>query len=130
MKLFLKKQLTNNFVHGSILVTKQKGGQGYEKTGGEELMVKVYLNNGTVYTFKKGKPLFENGKLFINFNPTLNHNFDYQKELKEVYKVEECTCKNEKRLIYRGYLLKRGVEVQTTAECSINGTGETEWTYY
>ena len=98
-------------------------------------MLSVYLNNGTVYTFKKGKPLFENGKLFINFNPTLNHNFDYQKELKEVYKVEEGTCKNEdgtctQRLIYRGYLLKRGIEVPTTAECSMNETGETEWTYY
>ena len=98
-------------------------------------MIKVYLNNGTVYTFKKGKPLFENGKLFINFNPTLNHNFDYQKELKEVYKVEEGTCKNEEgtctqRLIYRGYLLKRGIEVPTTAEYSMNEMGETEWTYY
>ena len=99
-------------------------------------MIKVYLNNGTVYTFKKGKPLFENGKLFINFNPTLNHNFDYQKELKEVYKVEEGTCKNEncvaitQRLIYRGYLLKRGIEVPTTAEGYIDEKGETEWTYY
>ena len=99
-------------------------------------MIKVYLNNGTVYTFKKGKPLFENGKLFINFNPTLNHNFDYQKELKEVYKVEEGTCKNEncvaitQRLIYRGYLLKRGIKIQTTAECRINGTGVIEWIYY
>ena len=99
-------------------------------------MLSVYLNNGIVYTFKKGKPLFENGKLFINFNPTLNRNFDYEKDLKEVYKVEECTCRNEaciaitQRIIYRGYLLKRGVEVQTTAECSINGTGEIEWIYY
>ena len=87
-------------------------------------MIKVYLNNGTVYTFKKGKPLFENGKLFINFNPTLNHNFDYEKELKEVYKVEEGTCTQ--RLIYRGYLLKRGIEVPTTAECSMNEMGETD----
>lgn len=90
-------------------------------------MLSVYLNNGIVYTFKKGKPLFENGKLFINFNPTLNHNFDYEKDLKEVYKVEECTCRNE---IYRGYLLKRGIEVPTTAECSMNEMGETEWTYH
>ena len=57
-------------------------------------------------------------------------------EVKEGYKVEECTCRNEaciaitQRIIYRGYLLKRGVEVQTTAECSINGTGEIEWIYY
>ena len=92
LKLFLKKQLTNNFSYGNILVDKKKQN-------------------------KKGVK-------------------DYEKDLKEVYKVEECTCRNEaciaitQRTIYRGYLLKRGVEVQTTAECSINGTGEIEWIYY
>ena len=99
-------------------------------------MLNVYLNNGNLIIFEKAKATFENGKLHINLNPTLNHNFDYEKDLKEVYKVEECTCRNEaciaitQRIIYRGYLLKRGVEVQTTAECSINGTGEIEWIYY
>ena len=99
-------------------------------------MLNVYLNNGTLFKFKKAKATFQNGKLFVNSNSTLNRNFDYEKDLKEVYKVEECTCRNEaciaitQRTIYRGYLLKRGVEVQTTAECSINKKGEIEWIYY
>ena len=100
-------------------------------------MLNVYLNNGNLIIFEKAKATFENGKLFVDSNPTLNHNFDYEKDLKEVYKVEECTCRNEaciaitRRIIYRGYLLKRGVEVQTTAECSINKKGEIkEWIYY
>ena len=99
-------------------------------------MLNVYLNNGNLIIFKKAKATFENGKLFVDSNPTLNHNFDYEKDLKEVYKVEECTCRNEaciaitQRTIYRGYLLKRGIKIQTTAECRINGTGETKWIYY
>ena len=99
-------------------------------------MLNVYLNNGNLIIFKTDKIIFKKGKLFVDSNPTLNHNFEYEKDLKEVYKVEECTCRNEaciaitQRIIYRGYLLKRGVEVQTTAECSINGTGEIEWDYY
>ena len=93
-------------------------------------MLNVYLNNGNLIIFEKAKATFENGKLFVDSNPTLNHNFDYEKDLKEVYKVEECTRRNEACIIYRGYLLKRGVAVQTTAECSINGTEEIEWIYY
>ena len=99
-------------------------------------MLNVYLNNGNLIIFEKAKATFENGKLFVDSNPTLNRNFDYEKDLKEVYKVEECTCRNEnciaitQRTIYRGYLLKRGVEVQTTAECSMNEKGETKWIYY
>ena len=92
-------------------------------------MIRVHLNNGNLIIFKTGKITFKKGKLFVNLNPTLNHNFDYEKQLKEVYKVEEWTCRNEKRIIYRGELLKRGVGVQTTAECSINEKGE-KWIYY
>ena len=78
-------------------------------------MLNVYLNNGNLIIFEKAKATFENGKLFVNSKPTLNHNFDYEKDLKEVYKVEECTCRNgaciaiTQRTIYRGELLKRGV---------------------
>ena len=99
-------------------------------------MISVHLNNGNLIIFKTDKIIFKKGKLFVDSNPTLNHNFEYEKDLKEVYKVEECTCRNEnciaitQRIIYRGFLLKRGVEVQTTAECSINGTGVIEWIYY
>ena len=99
-------------------------------------MLNVYLNNGNLIIFEKAKATFENGKLFVDSNPTLNHNFDYEKDLKEVYKVEECTCRNEnciaitQRIIYRGELLKRGVEVTVKAECSMNEKGETKWIYY
>ena len=93
-------------------------------------MIRVHLNNGNLIIFKTGKITFKKGKLFVNLNPTLNHNFDYEKQLKEVYKVEEWTCRNEKRIIYRGELLKRGVEVTVKAECSMNEKGETKWIYY
>ena len=90
-------------------------------------MLNVYLNNGTLFKFKKGKPLFENGKFYITYQDML-----YEQELKNVYKVVEVMedCNSLQRELYRGYLLKRGVGVQTTAECSINGTGEIEWNYY
>ena len=90
-------------------------------------MLNVYLNNGTLFKFKKGKPLFENGKFYIMYQDIL-----YERELKNVYKVVEVMedCNSLQRELYRGYLLKRGVEVQTTAECSINKKGEIEWIYY
>ena len=90
-------------------------------------MIKVYLNNGTLLKFRKGKTLFENGKFYITYQDML-----YEQELKNVYKVVEVMddCNSLQRELYRGYLLKRGVGVQTTAECSINGTGEIEWIYY
>ena len=96
-------------------------------------MISVYLNNGNLIIFKTGKITFKKGKLFVNLNPTLNHNFDYAKQLKEVYKVEEWTCRNENGVAithYRGELLKRGVEVTVKAECSMNEKGETKWLYY
>ena len=90
-------------------------------------MLNVYLNNGTLFKFKKGKPLFENGKFYIMYQDIL-----YERELKNVYKVVEVMEDDNslQRDLYRGYLLKRGVEVQTTAECSINKKGEIEWIYY
>ena len=99
-------------------------------------MLNVYLNNGNLIIFKTDKIIFKKGKLFVDSNPTLNHNFNYEKDLKEVYKVEECTCRNEaciaitQRIIYRGELLKRGVEVTVKAECNMNEKGETKWIYY
>ena len=90
-------------------------------------MIKVHLNSGTLCKFKKGKITFGKEHLYITYD-----NIIYQKELKNVYKVVEVMedCNSLQRELYRGYLLKRGVEVQTTAECSINGTGEIEWIYY
>ena len=90
-------------------------------------MIKVHLNSGALCKFKKGNPLFVNGKLFVEYR-----NVIYGQELKNVYKVVEVMedCNSLQRELYRGYLLKRGVEVQTTAECSINKKGEIEWIYY
>ena len=90
-------------------------------------MIKVYLNSGALCKFKKGKVTFGKEHLYITYD-----NIIYHKELKNVYKVVEVMedCNSLQRELYRGYLLKRGVEVQTTAECSINGTGEIEWIYY
>ena len=90
-------------------------------------MIKVYLNSGNLIIFEKGKVTFGKEHLYITYG-----NIIYQRELKNVYKVVEVMedCNSLQRELYRGYLLKRGVEVQTTAECSINGTGEIEWSYY
>ena len=90
-------------------------------------MIKVYFNSGNLIIFEKGKVTFGKEHLYITYD-----NIIYHKELKNVYKVVEVMedCNSLQRELYRGYLLKRGVEVQTTAECSINGTGEIEWIYY
>ena len=90
-------------------------------------MIKVYLNSGNLIIFEKGKVTFGKEHLYITYD-----NIIYHKELKNVYKVVEVMkdCNSLQRELYRSYLLKRGVEVQTTAECSINGTGEIEWIYY
>ena len=90
-------------------------------------MIKVHLNSGALCKFKKGKVTFGKEHLYITYG-----NIIYQKELKNVYKVVEVMedCNSLQRELYRGYLLKRGVEVQTTAECSINKKGEIEWIYY
>ena len=84
-------------------------------------MIKVHLNSGALCKFKKGKVTFGKEHLYITYG-----NIIYQKELKNVYKVVEVMedCNSLQRELYRGYLLKRGVEVQTTAECSINKKGE------
>ena len=90
-------------------------------------MIKVHLNSGNLIIFEKGKVTFGKEHLYITYD-----NIIYHKELKNVYKVVEVMedCNSLQRELYRGYLLKRGVEVQTTAECSINGTGVIEWIYY
>ena len=90
-------------------------------------MIKVHLNSGNLIIFEKGKVTFGKEHVYITYD-----NIIYHKELKNVYKVVEVMedCNSLQRELYRGYLLKRGVEVQTTAECSINGTGEIEWIYY
>ena len=91
-------------------------------------MIKVYLNNGTVYTFKKGKPLFENGNLHVEYI-----DFIYRQELKNVYKVVEYMedCSSLERELYRGEILKRGIVVNVVREATINKKGEIKkWTYY
>ena len=94
-------------------------------------MISVYLNNGTLFKFKESKIIFENGELLVTVS-AVNHEYHYTKELKEVYKVVETmkNCDSLERELYRGELLKRGVEVTVKAECSMNEKGETKWIYY
>ena len=84
-------------------------------------MIKVHLNNGTVYKFKKGNPLFVNGKFYITYQ-----DFLYEQELKNVYKVVEVMedCNSLQRELYRGEILKRGIEVNVVREAIINKEGE------
>ena len=84
-------------------------------------MLNVYLNNGTLFKFKKGKPLFENGKFYIMYQDIL-----YEQELKNVYKVVEVMedCNSLQRELYRGEILKRGIEVNVVREATINKKGE------
>ena len=91
-------------------------------------MIKVYLNNGTLLKFRKGKTLFENGKFYITYQDML-----YEQELKNVYKVVEVMedCNSLQRELYRGEILKRGIEVNVVREATINKKGEIKkWNYY
>ena len=91
-------------------------------------MIKVYLNNGTLLKFRKGKTLFENGKFYITYQDML-----YEQELKNVYKVVEVMEDDNslQRDLYRGEILKRGIEVNVVREATINKKGEIKkWIYY
>ena len=90
-------------------------------------MIKVHLNSGALCKFKKGKVTFGKEHLYITYGNTI-----YQKELKNVYKVVEVMedCNSLQRELYRGYLLKRGIEVNVVREATINKKGEIEWIYY
>ena len=84
-------------------------------------MIKVYLNNGNLIIFEKGKVTFGKEHLYITYG-----NIIYQRELKNVYKVVEVMedCNSLQRELYRGYLLKRGIEVNVVREATINKKGE------
>ena len=84
-------------------------------------MIKVYLNNGNLIIFEKAKATFENGKLHIMYQDIL-----YERELKNVYKVVEVMedCNSLQRELYRGEILKRGIEVNVVREATINKKGE------
>ena len=91
-------------------------------------MIKVYLNNGNLIIFEKAKATFENGKLHIMYQDIL-----YERELKNVYKVVEVMedCNSLQRELYRGEILKRGIEVNVVREATINKKGEIKkWIYY
>ena len=45
-------------------------------------MVRVYLNNGTLYKFKKVRPNFADGNIYIPYDDIV-----YKEELKNIYKV-------------------------------------------
>ena len=84
-------------------------------------MIKVHLNSGALCKFKKGNPLFVNGKLFVEYR-----NVIYRQELKNVYEVVEVMedCNSLQRELYRGEILKRGIEVNVVREATINKKGE------
>ena len=91
-------------------------------------MIKVHLNSGALYKFKKGKVTFGKEHLYITYG-----NIIYQKELKNVYKVVEVMedCNSLQRELYRGEILKRGSEVNVVREAIINKEGEIKkWIYY
>ena len=91
-------------------------------------MIKVHLNSGALCKFKKGKITFGKEHLYITYG-----NIIYQKELKNVYKVVEVMedCNSLQRELYRGEILKRGIEVNVVREAIINKEGEIKkWIYY
>ena len=91
-------------------------------------MIKVHLNSGALYKFKKGKVTFGKEHLYITYG-----NIIYQRELKNVYKVVEVMedCNSLQRELYRGEILKRGIEVNVVREATINKKGEIKkWIYY
>ena len=54
-------------------------------------MIKVHLNSGALYKFKKGKVTFGKEHVYITYD-----NITYQKELKNVHKVVEKITVNKK----------------------------------
>ena len=84
-------------------------------------MIKVYLNNGNLIIFEKCKVTFGKEHLYITYD-----NIIYQRELKNVYKVVEVMedCNSLQRELYRGEILKRGIEVNVVREATINKKGE------
>ena len=90
-------------------------------------MIKVYLNSGNLIIFEKGKVTFGKEHVYITYD-----NITYQRELKNVYKVVEVMedCNSLQRELYRGYLLKRGIEVNVVREATINKKGEVKKCIY
>ena len=91
-------------------------------------MIKVYLNSGNLIIFEKGKVTFGKEHLYITYGNNI-----YQRELKNVYKVVEVMedCNSLQRELYRGEILKRGIEVNVVREATINKKGEIKkWIYY
>ena len=84
-------------------------------------MIKVHLNSGNLIIFEKAKATFGKEHLYITYG-----NIIYQRELKNVYKVVEVMedCNSLQRELYRGEILKRGIEVNVVREATINKKGE------
>ena len=90
-------------------------------------MIKVYLNSGNLIIFEKGKVTFGKEHVYIAYD-----NITYQRELKNVYKVVEVMedCNSLQRELYRGEILKRGIEVNVVREATINKKGEVKKCIY
>ena len=90
-------------------------------------MIKVYLNSGNLIIFEKGKVTFGKEHVYVTYD-----NITYQRELKNVYKVVEVMedCNSLQRELYRGEILKRGIEVNVVREATINKKGEVKKCIY
>ena len=84
-------------------------------------MIRVYLNSGALYKFKKGKVTFGKEHIYITCDDII-----YQKELKNVHKVVEKIKGNEgiDILLYRGYTSRRGIAVAVVEEITVNKKGK------
>ena len=90
-------------------------------------MIKVHLNSGNLIIFEKGKVTFGKEHVYVTYD-----NITYQRELKNVYKVVEVMedCNSLQRELYRGEILKRGIEVNVVREATINKKGEVKKCIY
>ena len=85
-------------------------------------MIKVLLNNGTLLKFEECKYILNDGHLEIKYLNINDFDIVYKVELKKVYRIAESIkgCTSLERVLYRGYLLKRGIDIKVKIESIID----------
>ena len=85
-------------------------------------MIKVLLNNGTLLKFEECKYILNDGYLEIKYLNINDFDIVYKVELKKVYRIAESIkgCTSLERVLYRGYLLKRGIDIKVKIESIID----------